>query len=291
VRCDFCLPEGLSWVEVDEGQMAQVIRNLTLNAREAMPEGGTLSVRAANVTLGPQEVPPLPPGNYVRVSVADHGCGMAPDTVPRIFDPYFSTKQRGAQKGMGLGLTICHAILHKHQGAITVKSELGTGTTVDLYLPTAGETIGQDRNRPPCPACPPARILVMDDEEGVRDVVGMALRQLGHEVELVEDGQRAVEVYRSALGQGRPFGAVILDLTVRGGVGGRRAVQLLLEADPAVKAIVMSGYAHDPVLLAPERHGFKGVLTKPFNVRKLQEVLARLLAPVTGGQGSLLTDH
>ena len=280
VRCELSLAGDLSWVEADEGQIGQVLRNLVLNAREAMPGGGTITVRAANARLGPQDVPGLAPGDYVRLSIADQGCGIPQEMLPRIFDPYFSTKQRGDQKGMGLGLTICHAILHKHQGAITVTSRVGTGSTFDLYLPAARKPVDQEPAPPPDRLLQPARILVMDDEEALREIVGISLRQMGHEVELVEDGRRAVEAYRRARDQGRPFDAVLLDLTVRGGIGGAEAVHSLLQLDPSVKAIVMSGYANDPVLQEPERHGFKGAMPKPFNVRKLQEILSQVLRPV-----------
>ena len=185
--------------------------------------------------------------------------------LPKIFDPYFSTKQRGDQKGMGLGLTICHTVIQKHGGAIAVESEVGVGTTFHIHLPASRKLLGEEKASVPASLPRHGRILVMDDEEGVRKLVGRSLQRMGHEVELVEDGQRAVEVYGSAKGQGRPFDAVILDLTVRGGVGGQEAIQALLKIDPAVKAIVMSGYANDPVVLEPERHGFKGVLAKPFD--------------------------
>ena len=280
VRCELSLAGDLSWVEADEGQIGQVLRNLVLNAREAMPDGGTITVRAANARLGPQDVPGLAPGDYVRLSIADQGCGIPQEMLPRIFDPYFSTKQRGDQKGMGLGLTICHAIVHKHQGAITVTSHVGIGSTFDLYLPAARKPVAQEPAPPPARLPQPARILVMDDEEALREIVGISLRQMGHEVELVEDGRRAVEAYRRARDQGRPFDAVLLDLTVRGGIGGAEAVHSLLQLDPSVKAIVMSGYANDPVLQEPERHGFKGAMPKPFNVRKLQEILSQVLRPV-----------
>jgi two-component system, cell cycle sensor histidine kinase and response regulator CckA len=152
VRCELSLAGDLSWVEANEGQLGQVLRNLVLNAREAMPGGGTITVRAANKRLGPRDVPGLQPGDYVRLSVADQGCGIPPEMLPRIFDPYFSTKQRCDQKGMGLGLTICHAILLKHQGAITVTSHVGTGSTFDLYLPSARKPVAQE------PAPPPVRL-------------------------------------------------------------------------------------------------------------------------------------
>jgi PAS domain S-box-containing protein len=279
LRCDFSLAEDLWPTEVDPGQTGQVFRNLALNAREAMPEGGTISVRAENVVLGPHEHPSLPPGDYVRVSITDRGGGISKDVLPRIFDPYFSTKLRGAQKGMGLGLAICHAVIQSHGGAITVQSEPGVGTTFHLLLPASRKPLQPEKASVPAGVLRHERILVMDDEEVVRKLVRRLLQQMGYEVELVEDGQRAVGAYESAKGQGRPFDAVILDLTVRAGVGGKETIRELLKIDRAVKAIVMSGYANDPVVLEPERYGFKGVLTKPFDRQSLWKVLARVLGP------------
>jgi PAS domain S-box-containing protein len=279
LRCDFSLAEDLWPTEVDPGQTGQVFRNLALNAREAMPEGGTISVRAENVVLGPHEHPSLPPGDYVRVSLTDRGGGISKDVLPRIFDPYFSTKLRGAQKGMGLGLAICHAVIQSHGGAIAVQSEPGVGTTFHLLLPASRKPLQPEKASVPAGVLRHERILVMDDEEVVRKLVRRLLQQMGYEVELVEDGQRAVGAYESAKGQGRPFDAVILDLTVRAGVGGKETIRELLKIDRAVKAIVMSGYANDPVVLEPERYGFKGVLTKPFDRQSLWKVLARVLGP------------
>jgi PAS domain S-box-containing protein len=285
VRCDFSLAEDLWLAEVDAGQIGQVIRNLVLNAREAMPEGGVISVQAENVVLGPQENPSLPPGDYVRVSITDRGGGIAKELLPKIFDPYFSTKQRATQKGMGLGLTICHTVIQKHGGAIAVESAPGVGTTFRIHLPASRKLLQKEKASVPASLPRHARILVMDDNEVVRNLFKRLLQQMGHEVELVEHGQGAVEAYGSAKGQGRPFDVVILDLTVRAGVGGQEAIQALLKVDPAVKAIVMSGYANDPVILEPERYGFKGVLAKPFDRDSLRKVLARVLGPASSGQG------
>jgi two-component system cell cycle sensor histidine kinase/response regulator CckA len=277
VRCEFSLAEDLWVAEVDAGQIGQVIRNMVLNAREAMPQGGMVFVRAENVVLSAQEQPSLPAGKYVRVSIADQGGGVAKDVLPKIFDPYFSTKQGGKQRGMGLGLTICHAVAQKHGGAIAVESAVGVGTTFHIYLPAARKLSGEEKA--PVPAGVPrhGRVLVMDDEEAVRRVVGLTLRRMGHEVELVEDGQTAVEVYKKAKSRGRHFDVVILDLMVPGRMGGREAIQALLQIDPAVKAVVMSGYANDPVVLEHDRYGFKGALTKPFNLGQLREILSRVL--------------
>jgi two-component system cell cycle sensor histidine kinase/response regulator CckA len=279
LRCDFSLTEDLWLAEVDAGQIGQVIRNLVLNAREAMPEGGVISVRAENVALGPQENPPLPPGDYVRVSITDRGGGISKELLSKVFDPYFSTKQRASQKGMGLGLTICHTVIRKHGGAIAVESEPGAGTTFRLLLPASRKLLQKEKASVPASQPRPGRILVMDHEEVVRKLVRRLLEQMGHQVGLEENGQGAVEAYESAKGQGRPFDAVILDLTVNEGVGGRETIRELLKIDPAVKAIVMSGYTNDPAVLEPERYGFKGVLAKPFDRDSLRKVLARVLGP------------
>jgi len=279
IRCELSLADDLWSGVVDAEQIGQVIRNVVLNAREAMPAGGVVSVRAENRVLASPGQATLPPGDYVRVSIADQGGGIAEDVLPKIFDPYFSTKQRGDQKGMGLGLTICHAIIQKHGGEISVASTTGAGTTFHIHLPASRKAVGKKPASLPEALPRPARILVMDDEEAVRQVIGMALTRMGYEVELVEDGQLAVEVYQGAKGQKRRFDAVLLDLTVRGGVGGQEAIQALLKIDRAVKAIVMSGYANDPVLMDPARYGFKAAVTKPFDRGELRAVLARVLEP------------
>jgi signal transduction histidine kinase/CheY-like chemotaxis protein len=305
VRCEFSLAEDLWVAEVDAGQIGQVIRGMVLNAREAMPNGGVVSVRAENVVLGSLEQPSLPAGEYVRVSIADKGVGVAKDVLPKIFDPYFSTKQGGKQRGMGLGLTICHAIVQKHEGAIAVESTVGVGTTFHVYLPSAREMGGADAAGQAGGVISQAktrtwsggekaavsagvsrhgRVLVMEDEEAVKTVVGLTLRGMGHEVELAENGQMAIENYKKAQSVGRRFDVVLLDLTVRGGMGGQETIQALLKIDPAVKAIAMSGYAHDPVILEPERHGFKGALAKPFEGGKLREIISRFMGPGSSGK-------
>jgi signal transduction histidine kinase/ActR/RegA family two-component response regulator len=277
VRCEFSLAEDLWVAEVDAGQIGQVIRSIVLNAREAMPQGGMVLVRAENAVLSAQEQPSLAAGEYVRISIADQGTGIAKDALPKVFDPYFSTKHRGDQKGMGLGLTICHAVVQKHGGAIAVKSEVGVGTTFDIYLPAARKVRAGEKALAPAVVPRRGRVLVMDDEKVVRKVLGLTLNGMGHEVELAEDGRAAIEAYKKANSLGRHFDVVILDLTVSGGMGGQEAIQELLKIDPDVKAIAISGYVDSPVILEPERHGFKGAVPKPFDVDTLQEILARVM--------------
>jgi len=282
VRCEPSLAEDLWAVEVDAGQIGQVIRNLVQNAREAMPAGGLVFVRAENVELGEQEQPPLPAGDYLRVTIADQGDGIPPEVLPKIFDPYFSTKERGDQKGMGLGLTICHSIIQKHGGAISLKSEVGVGTTFHVYLPAVRSLSGESLTAGPAGEPRHGKVLVMDDEEGVRKAVGLTLWGLGHTVELAENGELAVTAYNQAKTQGHPFDVVLLDLTVRGGMGGQETLQELLKLDPTVKAIAMSGYVQDPVILEPERYGFKSALEKPFDIGELREIISRLLGSSPG---------
>jgi CheY-like chemotaxis protein len=178
---------------------------------------------------------------------------------------------------MGLGLTVCHSVMQKHGGAITVESAEGVGTTFHLYLPAAAKLTSP--TKAPESKVPPrsVRILLMEQEKSVREVVGAILRQLGHEVELVDDGQKAVEAYRTAKERGRPFDAVLLDLNMRAGMGGQETMQALRRMDPTVNAIVMSGYAADPVVLDHEHYGFKGALAKPFDAGKMQEILALII--------------
>jgi PAS domain S-box-containing protein len=276
VRGEVSLADDLWLAEVDEGQIGQVIRNVVQNAREAMPAGGVVSVHAENLVLDSHEEPALPPGDYVRISITDRGGGIPAEVLPKIFDPYFSTKQRGEQKGMGLGLTVCHSIIQKHGGAIAVESKVGAGTTVRFCLPALRKR-GPEVQAPSSKILPKRiRLLVMQDEESLRTILGATLRRLGYEAELVEDGQRAVEAYYREKGLGGTFDVVILDLTIRGGMGGQETILALRRIDPAVKAIVTSGYANDPVILDHERHGFKGALVKPFDLGQLQEVLARV---------------
>jgi CheY-like chemotaxis protein len=262
---------------VDAGQIGQVIRNLVLNAREAMPAGGMVRLRAENVVLKPGNGPALPPGDYVQIRVTDKGCGIPPDVLPKIFDPYFSTKLRSTQKGMGLGLTICHSVVQKHGGAIAVESMPGKGTMFDVFLPASRQPATQAHAVRPETGQRPGRILVMDDEQVVRSNLGRVLKQMGYQVELAEDGVGAVELYAKAKEEGRCFDAAILDLTVRGAMGGQQALQALLALDPGVRAVVMSGHSDNEVMRAYSDYGFKGALTKPFDQQALLDVLARVL--------------
>jgi len=274
VRCEFSLPDDLWSVEFDEGQMNQVISNLVINADEAMPGGEVLDIRAKNTLVGAGGTLPLPEGKYVEITIEDHGVGISTEYLDKIFDPYFTTKQ----KGSGLGLTIVHSIIKNHSGYIITTSKLNAGTTFYIYLP-ASERPNPVRRKSEVDTrvTGRGRILVMDDEEMIREMLSKMLVLAGYEVELASDGAEAVERYIKAKERGQPFAAVILDLTVPGGMGGREAIKKLLEIDPNVKSIVSSGYSTDQVVTNFGRHGFKGVATKPYAATELEKTLRSVL--------------
>jgi PAS domain S-box-containing protein len=276
VTAETIVPHNLWTINADEGQIGQVVRNLVINAVEAITDGGGLSIKADNMEVS-TPFSFLPAGKYVRFSITNPGEPIPEEILSRIFDPYFSTKQRGSAKGMGLGLTICRSIIQKHGGSIDIESNGEKGTTVTFYLPASGETVGKKSLLRREVIAGEGRILVMDDEKTMRKMTGSILERLGYEVALVENGEETIESYREGKELGRPFEAVILDLTVRGGMGGKEALRRLLEIDPRVKAIVTSGYSEDPVMQQYREYGFKGALIKPFFINTLSEILSEVI--------------
>lgn len=267
-------------VEGDPDQLGQAFRALFQNAQEAMPAGGTLTVEVTDLPVGAPRPANVPPGRHVCIRIRDSGGGIAAESLPRIFDPYFSTKERGAQKGMGLGLTICRSILDRHGGTIAVRSTSDAGTEIELLLPAgapAPARVAAVSAPAPAPAAA-SRILVMDDDEGLRRVLEMTLEILGHEVCAVAGGAEAVAEYRAGRERGRRYDALLLDLTVPGGFGALRVLTELRAFDPDVRAIVMSGYSDDVVLHDWAKCGFVAALTKPFDESRLREVLDLALA-------------
>lgn|GEM_PF-1079135 len=263
--------EGNLWpVKVDGRQMRQAISNLIINAVEAMPEGGILTVRAENTTVTAQDNLPLATGNYIKISVEDTGAGISTDVLPFIFDIYFSTKQRGAQKGMGLGLSVSHSIVSKHEGCILAKSIEGKGSTFHVYLPAA-VTFGF--LSPEKKTGGKGRILIMDDNAVVRQMLTELLTALQYDVETADNGWAAVEMYIKAMESRKPYGIVMLALKIAGGLGGKRTLQTLQVINPAVKGIIISGYTDDPVIQNYSQYGFKGALEKPFTLNKLRDIL------------------
>jgi len=276
VGCIFDIPGQLPTVEVDVGQISQVVQNLIMNADQAMPDGGTITVVCEEVAGGERLPPQLKLGRYVRISVRDTGHGIQADHLKRIFDPYFTTKQ----KGSGLGLATAFSIIKKHDGGIVAESELGKGSLFQVYLPVSDSPAVQPSAPAPAPFVGKGKILFMDDEEAVRFLAGRTLRRMGFEVEFAKDGLQAISLYSEALAAGAGFCAVVMDLTIPGGMGGREAVQHLREIDPELKAFVSSGYSDDPVMANPFSYGFCGVIPKPFlyeeMVAALQQVFGKL---------------
>ncbi|MFN7145359.1 MAG: ATP-binding protein, partial [Myxococcota bacterium] len=224
VRAHYDLPADVWPIDADAGQIGQVVHNIALNAVQAMPAGGNLRLAAENVSVDEPSWLPLAPGTYVRVSVSDDGPGIAPENLPRIFDPFFTTKASGS----GLGLATAYSIVKRHDGHLGVESVLGAGTTFTLYLPAAAESPRVAACREPAEGGR-GRILVMDDDEAIRDLTRECLADLGYECEAASDGGEAIERYVAAQAAGRPFDVLMLDLTVPGGLGGRETLRRLKE--------------------------------------------------------------
>lgn len=273
VRCEFAIPEHLSTVEIDEVQIGRVIGNMVINADQAMPDGGTILIRAENVSISPDRNLPLEPGRYVRISIEDHGVGIDRRLLPKVFDPYFTTKSEGS----GLGLAAAYSIVKSHGGHITAESEIGVGSKFHVFLPASDrETLPQGGSEERV-VSGSGRILIMDDEEQIRDLAGELLCLLGYEVDTARDGEEAIELLRSAKAAGRLYDAAILDVTIPGGMGGREVIRRLAAIDPDIKGIVSSGYSHDPIMADYERYGFTGVIPKPYNARRLSEILRTVI--------------
>jgi PAS domain S-box-containing protein len=267
VEYSLMLDADLAPVEADRGQFGQVIQNVVLNAEQAMPSGGWIEISARN-TRG------MPEGRgRVEITIRDQGHGIPAEHLEKIFDPYFTTKE----KGSGLGLATAYSIVRNHGGTIGVRSEPGSGTTFTITLPAAAPAAAEDAPEPSPVQERRGRVLLMDDEQIVRDVAVALVQALGHQVDSAAEGAAAVEMYREALRRGERYDVVILDLTVRGGLGGMRTLEELLRIDPDVRAVVSSGYSADQVLAAHREHGFAACLRKPYTIENLGKVIQRLL--------------
>ncbi len=262
---------------VDTGQFSQIINNLAMNASQAMPNGGRLTIKAENVILSPAELPVESNNDrFIKITMSDQGVGISPEHLNKIFDPYFTTKRTGS----GLGLATVFSIIKNHNGLINVESKSDAGTTFTIHLPASGTTpAAATEHTTETNQMVTGKILVMDDEEVVRETCGEMLIVMGHTVDYAANGQEALDKYQQALKEQQPFDLVIMDLTIPGGIGGKEAIQLLLEIDPKAKAIVSSGYSHDDVMANFRDYGFLGVVAKPYIMdsfsRVIQEILAR----------------
>jgi two-component system, cell cycle sensor histidine kinase and response regulator CckA len=274
VKCIFQIADDLRVAEIDAGQISQVINNLIINADQAMPEGGTITIVCENVTLEPDNTILLQAGRYVKIDVQDRGTGIRKEHINKIFDPYFTTKQ----KGSGLGLASAYSIVQRHNGRLTVESTLGSGATFHVYLPAAESDKAEAAAKTETLMTGNGRILVVDDEEIVREVAGEMLKTLGYEVDSARDGNEAIMRYTQARQAGKPFRAVIMDLTMPGGMGGRETMERLREMDPGVKTVVSSGYSHDEVMANFRDFGFIGVISKPYQPSELGKTLHQILA-------------
>jgi PAS domain S-box-containing protein len=274
IKCEFVIEEDLWPVKADVGQFSQVIHNLSINALQAMPNGGAIKLRAVNIILETVSDMPLKPGRYVEIRIQDHGHGIAPENLLKIFDPYFTTKL----KGSGLGLTTSYSIIKRHDGHITVESELGKGTLFRIFLPAAEEVPAESEDAESRVVKGEGKILVMDGEEDLRNVAERILLKLGYEVACVRDGTEALERYEKARQSGQSFDAVIMDLTIPGGMGGKETIKELLKIDPAAVVVVSSGYSTEPIIAGYGKYGFKGIVTKPYRIEQLSWVMRDVLS-------------
>ncbi|MBI9092987.1 MAG: response regulator [Desulfobacterium sp.] len=277
VRLVFEPADGLWMAQVDKGQIQQVFSNLTINADQAMPDGGHLHITLENAVVSENAVPNLCPGKYIKVSVGDEGTGIEQKYLDRIFDPYFTTKQTGC----GLGLATVISIINKHNGHINVESQLGKGTHFTFYLPAVENQGCPETNQAVVMNVPKAeqtaRVLVMDDEKVILKVTQKMLERIGYEVETACCGEQAIEMCKQAVDAGKAFDFVIMDLTIPGGIGGKEAIREILEIDPNARAIVSSGYADDPVMANYAEYGFKGMAAKPYTLDELRAVMGQVL--------------
>lgn len=272
VGYELSISDDLWSVEIDEDQMNQVFNNLIINARQAIPEGGTIKITAENIIIereireyGMQ----LQSGNHLKISIEDNGVGIPEKHLQKIFDPYFTSKQAGN----GLGLATTYSIIKKHGGLITVDSRPGVGTIFYIYLPASRKDTRKKEDAKERIIPGRGKILVMDDEEDIRYVTKQMLVSIGYQVDLAKNGVEAINAYLNAIEDGKPFSAVIIDLTIQGGKGGKETIKELLEIDPNIKAIVSSGYPDNPVMTNYKKYGFKDVMAKPYKIEKLSKIL------------------
>lgn len=269
------IPENLHAIEADEGQISQVCNNIIINAVQAMPSGGTLIINGENINLAAPNHLSLPEGTYIKLSFTDQGCGIPSEVQNKIFDPYFSTKLGGT----GLGLASVHSIIDKHGGHIEVFSIVNKGTTFSLYLPSLGVPFArpsQDTLYQASGDNTDVSILVMDDDDLIRDLATGMLTHLGYKVTTCMDGAEAIKTYLEAIKSGQPFFSAIMDLTIPGGMGGKEAAQHILKIDPTACLIVSSGYSNDPVMAEYQKYGFRAAIAKPYKVNEMARILASI---------------
>ena len=277
VKPVFKFSKDLWSANVDKGQIQQVFSNITINANQAMPDGGRLYIVLENADVGKENILGINSGRYIKATVRDEGIGIDEKHIAEVFDPYFTTKQFGS----GLGLATTYSIINKHSGCISVDSQISKGSTFTIYLPATSESQKSQNSKPlaieSTKIKESARILVMDDKEMILDLVTAILEGSGYSVVTVLDGSQAIEKYKESLDKGEPFDAVIMDFTIPGGLGGKDTVKEIMKIDPKAKCIVSSGYTNDAVMANYSEYGFKGIISKPFTPDKVNEELMRVL--------------
>jgi CheY-like chemotaxis protein len=260
---------------MDDVLIRQVIHNLLINAREAMHDVGIITIRAENVNISAGNGMPLKEGSYVKWSIRDHGAGISKENLPKIFDPYFTTKPTGSARGMGLGLAVCYSIIKKHDGFITVESEPGMGSTFIVYLPASPQLDSSGKGATE-QIIAKGKVLVMDDDEAVRNSTGIVLNYLGYDVEYAKNGGEAVDLYKIGVEKGQPFYAVVLGLNMPEGMGGNETLQKLYAIDPQVKSIISCGYSDDPLVSKFKENEFCWRVDVPYDIEKMKAILDNL---------------
>jgi nitrogen-specific signal transduction histidine kinase/CheY-like chemotaxis protein len=285
ITTDWHIDDELWPVMFDAHQVSLAVNNILKNAAEALSNKGCIEIKVKNFRVPGKRSPAIKRGNYVKITITDQGSGIPDEYLPKIFDPYFTTKE----KAEGIGLTTAYSIIRKHGGWIGAKSKKdrgASGTTVTFLLPAAvtlpeqkktAVSVPIPRKRAEPPIVKKRKILVMDDEDLVREIAGEMLEFLEYEAVSAEDGEEALDLYQSAMKSGNPVEVVILDLVVPTGMGGKECIQKLQEIDPNVKAVVSSGYSDDPVVANFQDYGFRGVLPKPYKINELRQILEKFI--------------
>jgi signal transduction histidine kinase/ActR/RegA family two-component response regulator len=281
IKCKYTLPEDLYQTEGDEAQIRQVINNIIVNAKEAMPRGGTITIRAANIFVKPVDKIPLPEGDFIKISIEDKGIGISEEDLSNIFDPYYTTKALEGHKGVGLGLAVVYSILKKHNGCVTANSTRHAGSTFHVYLPAYKKESKIRSIHKKVSKNSKGKILFMDDEKIIREVAEQIIRGIGYEPVMASHGVEAVELYKREKKTGVRFEAVILDLTVKNGMGGKETLKELARIDSGIKAIVSSGYTDDPAIGKYSDYGFIGAITKPYKANDLKDLLEKVIREKT----------
>jgi CheY-like chemotaxis protein len=273
-KCNLSIERNLPYVKIDEDQISQVIQNIVINASHSMSEGGIISINTESKKLDAENELSLPRGEYIKISIGDQGEGISSEHISKIFDPYFTTKVGGT----GLGLSTSYSIVQKHNGLLTVDSEQGVGTSFHIYLPVCEGSAPVFKEEKSSAVRGEGRILVMDDEKKIRETIGEMLSILGYVPILTSSGEEAIKKYKESIEYESAFDAVILDLTIPGGMGGKETIKRLREISPDIIGLVSSGYSNDPVLSNFQEYGFKGAVKKPYSIVKLSEMLQTVLA-------------